>query len=428
MSGICKVNYPLYCCHCLDDEAFVIAGGGGAAKTGVRNSLEVLELRKSKKKCQAVSIDQLETGKYAVMSMSAVCPTEPADKKRCLMALSVGNSCDVYSVTKCEECSNKTVEDKPSLTKRKKGSTSEENSKVERKQGISNYKFNLLHKVESVPEKGFQTAVQLSRDGTLLVTGSSDGHLRAWKVPSLVKIFDSPGHKEDVTDIDISPDGKEIASVSRDGKAFIWDASSGHKTLELHASWNMHMTSRSFKFRNCRFSVVPEQSSRFVIFTSHTPLKRGPGDVTKRSCCITKWARKRDKEGKESGSFLPALVQKTGDEAISAIAVSQNGVFVGVGFMEGSVAIYIAFSLQCAHRVKQVHSIFVTSLCFVNDTEHTRAITGDCDAALLSVSVDCSCHMTKLESRTLFSLWLALFLCVAALVGSSIYLHSVGLI
>ena len=39
MSAICKVNYPLYCCQCLDNEAFLIAGGGGAAKTGVRNSV-----------------------------------------------------------------------------------------------------------------------------------------------------------------------------------------------------------------------------------------------------------------------------------------------------------------------------------------------------------------------------------------------------
>ena len=39
MTAICKVNYPLYCCQCLDNEAFVVAGGGGASKTGVRNSV-----------------------------------------------------------------------------------------------------------------------------------------------------------------------------------------------------------------------------------------------------------------------------------------------------------------------------------------------------------------------------------------------------
>ena len=39
MSGICKGNYPLYCCQCLDIEAFLVAGGGGAAKTGVRNAV-----------------------------------------------------------------------------------------------------------------------------------------------------------------------------------------------------------------------------------------------------------------------------------------------------------------------------------------------------------------------------------------------------
>ena len=55
--------------------------------------------------------------------------------------------------------------------------------------------------------------------------------------------------------------------------------------------------------------------------------------------------------------------------------------------------------LQCAHRVRNVHSIFVTSLTFLEDTHRVRAITGECDAALVSVSADCTSHLTKLGSR-----------------------------
>ena len=39
MSGLCKVNFPLFCCHYLNNETFIVAGGGGAAKTGVKNAV-----------------------------------------------------------------------------------------------------------------------------------------------------------------------------------------------------------------------------------------------------------------------------------------------------------------------------------------------------------------------------------------------------
>lgn len=32
-----KVNYPLYAIRMLTDRHFIVAGGGGAAKTGVKN-------------------------------------------------------------------------------------------------------------------------------------------------------------------------------------------------------------------------------------------------------------------------------------------------------------------------------------------------------------------------------------------------------
>ena len=38
-SQVCKLNFPLYCCESLGDESFLVAGGGGAAKTGVKNSI-----------------------------------------------------------------------------------------------------------------------------------------------------------------------------------------------------------------------------------------------------------------------------------------------------------------------------------------------------------------------------------------------------
>nr|XP_026690741.1 prolactin regulatory element-binding protein-like [Ciona intestinalis] len=429
MVGLCKLHFPLYCCQCIEGTRFIVAGGGGAAKTGVKNCVQLLEVNKVKRKCEATTLEQLDTGIHAVMNMSAVpvgkgCKCHPSitDSDKYLVALGMGATCKIFSIKeeKCKE--SETNQTASGLKKRKKGKEEKKESP-----GEVCYKTSLLHHIDTATgDKGTQTAVRLSHNGSLLVAGASDGHLRAWKLPSKEQIFDSKGHKDDITDIDITNDASQIVSVSRDGKAFLWDASSGHKTMELHVIWNMKMISRNFRFRNCRFGLVPESPDKLRLFTTHVPIKRDPNN--KVHCCITKWAKRRNSEGKETGNLEPAIVQNTGHEAISALAVSDDGVFVGLGFMDGSVGIYISFNLQCAKHVKNVHSIFVTSLSFVKESPLSRVTMGDYDTAIVSVSADCTCQLTKLESRALFSIWLVILLCFIAIATTAYYLNYSGLL
>lgn len=39
MTALIREGFPLYCCGTLDDQHVVVAGGGGAAKTGVPNAI-----------------------------------------------------------------------------------------------------------------------------------------------------------------------------------------------------------------------------------------------------------------------------------------------------------------------------------------------------------------------------------------------------
>ena len=34
---LCRVEFPLYCVACVSPRHLLVAGGGGAAKTGVKN-------------------------------------------------------------------------------------------------------------------------------------------------------------------------------------------------------------------------------------------------------------------------------------------------------------------------------------------------------------------------------------------------------
>lgn len=56
--------------------------------------------------------------------------------------------------------------------------------------------------------------------------------------------------------------------------------------------------------------------------------------------------------------------------------------------LNGSVEVYIAFSLAKLYHMSEAHSIFVTGLEFLQTCDETQQLTGGHDASLVSVSVD----------------------------------------
>ena len=60
-------------------------------------------------------------------------------------------------------------------------------------------------------------------------------------------------YKEEVQSIDWSPDGKWIASASRDGKAFLHDAQNGKQLTELHTLFLLEEGNDNYRFRTLKF-------------------------------------------------------------------------------------------------------------------------------------------------------------------------------
>jgi hypothetical protein len=71
-----------------------VGGGGGAAKTGVKNGFEVLELGHDGKRTTAESVTRFETGAYAVMNQSAA----KFSTQSALVAVGHDEHCQVYRV------------------------------------------------------------------------------------------------------------------------------------------------------------------------------------------------------------------------------------------------------------------------------------------------------------------------------------------
>ncbi|MDY6900264.1 MAG: WD40 repeat domain-containing protein, partial [Cyanobacteriota bacterium] len=87
--------------------------------------------------------------------------------------------------------------------------------------------------------KGHQdqiNSVVFSPDGKTIASASRDNTVKIWDANTGKTIQTLKGHQNSVVEVVFSPDGKTIASASRDDTVKIWDAATGKpiQTLEGH--------------------------------------------------------------------------------------------------------------------------------------------------------------------------------------------------
>lgn len=76
------------------------------------------------------------------------------------------------------------------------------------------------------------TVLAFSRDGTRIISGSTDTTLRIWDTRTGVQVV-SPlrGHERTIFAAAFSPDGSHIVSGSSDKTACVWDVNSSEHSL-----------------------------------------------------------------------------------------------------------------------------------------------------------------------------------------------------
>ncbi|XP_022316787.2 guanine nucleotide-exchange factor SEC12-like isoform X1 [Crassostrea virginica] len=391
---LARSDFPLYAVKSLDERHFLVAGGGGAAKTGIANAIEVYEVKFLSDQAVAGSICRHDTGTKSIMNGCNV-----YDGRNHIFAAGLDDECHIYSVKYKVTSPEKKEKENNDVRKR----TSEnENSSNTAEGGTKQILFDITEikkiKTDFHKESSFQKAVQFSRDHSILATGGADGHLRVWKYPSMEKVFEVEAHKNDIDDVDISPAGDRIVTVSRDHCGFVWNSKDGSKVKDLNGP-------QEYRFRACRYGLIEGKKDKFNLYTISIPVKRSQKPQL---CYLTMW---------DSESFHSKGNQETGTEVLSSLALSDDGVYAAIGTISGSVAVYISFSLQRLYYVKEAHSIFVTGLAFMPSSEAAQAITGNQDFTLLSISADNTIRLHQVAPRGSYSaaLVIVLFICFITL-------------
>jgi len=460
-----RVKFPTYSVQMISPRHLVVGGGGGAAKTGVINGFEVLELSHNGLHTTSEPVTLHTTGDFSVMNF---CSTwfDP-QKQQCLLAAGHEGRTQVMSLQLVRERqisvslppgspdSSEEQEDdkdggggdsKSEIRKRRKSSStiadaasnggvnsrkSKPDAEFAPKAGITNtttlvFSVKNLKSIQTDFSAGrdgpFQKVVRVSPDGKFLASGGEDGVLRVWTFPDLNAVHECKGHEKEkaIDDIDFSPDNTKIATISKDRRALVWDVKKGKKHAEMgwEPSGPYPKGQRvKYCFKRVRFAKVEGDPKKYRVFTIANPV--GGGSRPPPSF-LQRWNAK--------SWTVEHQVSSGSDGALSALAVSDNGNYVATGAMfEGIVEVYIAFSLQKIKRVEKSHSTFITGLEFLPCGEESDAVRGFSDASVVSISVDrqvCIHHVPRLQT---ISLTFAAFLLVALLLLTFFFCTYIGL-
>uniref|UniRef100_A0A8D2D6K4 Prolactin regulatory element-binding protein n=1 Tax=Sciurus vulgaris TaxID=55149 RepID=A0A8D2D6K4_SCIVU len=401
-----RAPFPLYALQ-VDPSAglLIAAGGGGAAKTGIKNGVHFLQLEQINGRLSAALLHSHDTETRATMNLALA-----GD----ILAAGQDAHCQLLRFRVHQQKGNKAEKagSKEQGPRQRKGA-----APAEKKAGAETYHEGVELKVEKLqavqtdfgPDP-LQKVVCFNHDNTLLATGGTDGFVRVWKVPSLEKVLEFKAHEGEIEDLALGPDGK-LVTVGWDLKASVWQKD--QLLIQLHWQENGPTFSNTpYRYQACRFGHVPDQPSGLRLFTVQIPHKRLRQPPP---CYLTAW---------DGSSFLPLRTKPCGHEVISCLSVSESGTFLGLGTVTGSVAIYIAFSLQRLYYMREAHGIVVTDVAFLPEKGRGPELLGSHETALFSVAVDSRCQLHLLPSRRSVPVWLLLLLCVGLIVVTILLLQS----
>lgn len=207
---------------------------------------------------------------------------------------------------------------------------------------------------------GVQNCICFSGDGSLLATGGKDGHLRVFAWPTCQVVLDEPQAHRSIQDIDISLDAAYLASTAEDGACRVWDIVKGVSVTQLQRETDE-------KFGYCRFSRDGTQAFLFVSITKGSS-----------SGYIGVW---------NMMDWSKLGLKKLADVPISSLSVSRDGKSLGLGSIEGDVAVILVRRMETTQLIENAHSSAVTVLEF---SKHGRSI--------LSLGADTTVRVSRLEN------------------------------
>uniref|UniRef100_A0A915DNI3 Uncharacterized protein n=1 Tax=Ditylenchus dipsaci TaxID=166011 RepID=A0A915DNI3_9BILA len=428
---IAQCHIPPYSIKAIGSRHFLLAGGGGAARTGVKNEIDLYLLTynnqllgstsaqdKAQLILQAKQTGLIDTTIYSNMNMDVIA-LDTAEQGRYLIAAGQDEYCSLYQVNGFSM--NNTI-------------TDDNNNDA-----TLSFDFQSICrlKTDDSSKDPYQKCVKLYffKNTLWMATGGSDGTVRLWNVSWLfqekvktlqltvensnqqVQEIKEPPEMEIntgselVDDLDVSCCGSVLAAI-RSKQTSFYDTSDATLLMVLK---NIQELGDAFKIRSLKFLPLDKTGKNAIFIVAYNQRVRTSKEIS----YLALWAySKQDK-----ACHLISL-KKACNETISCLASSECGNYTCIGTMSGSVAIYDTHNLKCPlYWQAQAHSSFVTSVEFLpqrsydfsygriqqepssNKKESTKCfLPGVCAssrASVMSLSVDMTVQLHSIEYPSL---------------------------
>jgi hypothetical protein len=401
-----KLTFPAYCVRVLDNGLVVISGGGGTAKTGVENWLEIGKIRYDAQfNATFITIHNFATSdavmkftsfKYnANQNADADMKTNQPDELYIVAA--VGCTIEIYKLMPIIE---KTLEDTLSPSNSisdlssllnnsatQKSKKRIQNSSSGKKQAPNKNGFNLkastcLKLVKKLNIKddhdkqpsnnidiNVLTVLLPNKTNKLkeiiLFAGLTNGSIVIWNLfNNYEKLYEiKKAHAKEIDDLQINEN--DLLSIGKDGKAYLWSITvkkSFEKIMELRYDF---LCKKNMRMRHARFSQINP-----ILYTTYIPNVR---DKYPKSY-IVKW---------NSTSYKVEAKHEVRNTVITAFQCNKNGTFICYGDYLGQIEL-LNDRFEYLIKFKKHHSGVVTDLAFYHDSIKSY----DYNKMILSLSID----------------------------------------
>lgn len=202
-------------------------------------------------------------------------------------------------------------------------------------------------------QKGRQPEINVARassSGELVATGGTDGCVRIWRfekareAPTLHKACAES--KNEVLDLDFSPDGAVLVSCERGGPCRLWDTASGEEKSTL----KYERSGKPLALKSARFIVHSERGIPVLVVAGNV----GPRDPS----FIGLFSTDGNKIGEVQVDRLP----------ITALGLDARGNFAAVSLASGGKKVYSLPTLRLLKGVKNVHELPAPGVAIVGET------------------------------------------------------------
>ncbi|KAL1244654.1 Prolactin regulatory element-binding protein [Trichinella spiralis] len=250
-----STSFPMYSVRVVGDHHIVVAGGGGQAKSGVPNRVEVFGIDLNSTGPKLTKMGHLNTDSRATMNMDVL--SLNTRNGEFILALGQEGCCQLVQTSYWNLNSPNAPDVSFHRPHRSRNNSLNDDTKG-RNAGTFSLKMDAVQLFQtdfSSDGRGggpFQKVVRFSHTGQLLLTGGADGHFRVWQYPTVRLNYGWP-----------------------EWTCYLWRINDGSKVADLNAvGTKPTLLPEKYRYRFARFLKDKRLNLHQVLITCSVPVAR----------------------------------------------------------------------------------------------------------------------------------------------------------